>query len=350
MSNITILDKQLLNDIRELISSAKSRIALAVNSQMTMLYWNVGKRIREDIIKSERAEYGRQVVISLAKMLTTEYGKGFSRLSLIRMIQFYDSFNDIQISSTLSNQLTWSHIIELLPLKPLEQQEYYAYMAIEENWSVRNLRSNINRMTFERTIANQKPIIPKLLSCNSKLSLMQPDLILKDPYVLDFLCLPNEYYESDLEQAILREIEKFILELGSGFTFMSRQKRISVDEDHFYLDLLFYNRKLKRMVAIELKTGKFKPEYKGQMELYLNYLNEYETYEDELPPIGIILCTEKSNHQIELLNLGKSGIHVAEYWTDLPPKEIFERKIQEIVIRSKEAVGKLTNKKRKKVE
>jgi len=148
--------------------------------------------------------------------------------------------------------------------------------------------------------------------------------------------LPAEYYESDLEQEILKEIEKFILELGSGFSFVSRQKRITIEDDHYYLDLLFYNRKLKRLVAIELKTGKFKAEYKGQMELYLGWLRKYEVMEGEKLPIGIILCTEKSIHQIELLDMDRSGIHVAEYWTELPPKDLFERKIREIVQQSKE--------------
>jgi len=163
----------------------------------------------------------------------------------------------------------------------------------------------------------------------------------KNPYILEFLGLPEEHFESDLEEAILKEIEKFILELGSGFSFMARQKRISIDEDHYYLDLLFFSRKLKRMIAIEIKSGKFKPEYKGQMELYLNYLQRYESYEGELPPLGIILCTEKSPHQIELLDLGSSGIHVAEYWTELPPKKVFERKIQEIITRSQNSVNRL---------
>ncbi len=338
MDKKLLLDTQLLNDIRHLIVTSKYRISRTINAEMIFLYWHIGKSIRDEIKQKERADYGDKVIKSLAQELSTEYGKGFSTGGLTRMIQFYDSFSTIEIVATLSQQLTWSHIVELLPLKSKEQQEFYAFMVVEENWSVRQLRSNIHRMTFERTIINQKIASKDLLSLAKPGSQLSPDLVLKDPYILDFLGLPNEHYENDLEEAILREIEKFILELGTGFSFIARQKRISLDEDHYYLDLLFYNRKLKRLVAIELKTGKFKAEHKGQMELYLRYLAKYESFSDELPPIGIILCTEKSKQQIELLDLNSSGIHVAEYWTDLPPKEIFEKKIQEIVLKSKERI------------
>jgi predicted nuclease of restriction endonuclease-like (RecB) superfamily len=301
--------------------------------------WQIGKRIQEEVIKSARAEYGKKIINNLAQDLSVEYGKGFSKPNILKMIKFHEQFQDEQIVSTLSRQLTWSHIVELLFLKSLDQKQFYAYMAIESGWSVRDLRSQIDRMTFERTIANQKPNNINLLTSNFTDKIMQPNLVLKDPYVLDFLDLPDDHYESDLEQAILREIEKFILELGTGFSFIARQKRITVDEDHFYIDLLFYNRKLKRTVVIELKKGKFKPEYKGQMEFYLNYLKECETYEGENAPIGIILCTEKSNAQIQLMDLGNSGIHVAQYLSELPSSEVFERKIQEIVASQQEKIA-----------
>ena len=244
-----------------------------------------------------------------------------------------------------SGHLTWSHIIELLPLKLSEQREFYTYMTIESGWSVRALRHNIHIMTYERTLSSKRSNTPLKIPPISKEQadeFMQPDILLKDPYVLEFLQLPNNFYENDLEKAILREIEKFLLELGTGFSFLARQKRITVDGDHFYIDLLFYNRKLKRMVVLELKKGKFKPEYKGQMEFYLNYLKEYETFPGEEVPIGIILCTEKSQSQIQLMDLLSSGIHVAEYWTELPPREVFERKVQEIVSQAKENIAKLS--------
>lgn len=348
MTNLIKNEQHLISDIRELIERSKDNVARAINSQMTMLYWHIGKRIRQEIIGRERAEYGEQIVKNLAKTLTSEYGKSFSRSSILKMIQFYDFLTDEQIVSTLSRQLSWSHIIELLPLKSKTEQEFYAYMAIESNWSVRQLRYNIHVMTYDRTISSQKsktPLQIPAINIDYKKELMQPDILLKDPYLLDFLGLKGDFYESDLEEAILREIEKFLLEMGTGFSFVARQKRISVDGDHFYLDLLLYNRKLKRMVVIELKKGKFKAEYMGQMTLYLNYLKEYERYEGEEAPIGIILCTEKSASQVKLLDLSKSGIHVAEYWTELPSQDVFERKIQEIVVRAQETIAKLENKK-----
>lgn len=348
MTNLIKNEQHLISDIRELIERSKDNVARAINSQMTMLYWHIGKRIRQEIIGRERAEYGEQIVKNLAKTLTSEYGKSFSRSSILKMIQFYDFLTDEQIVSTLSRQLSWSHIIELLPLKNKTEQEFYAYMAIESNWSVRQLRYNIHVMTYDRTISSQKsktPLQIPAINIDYKKELMQPDILLKDPYLLDFLGLKGDFYESDLEEAILREIEKFLLEMGTGFSFVARQKRISVDGDHFYLDLLLYNRKLKRMVVIELKKGKFKAEYMGQMTLYLNYLKEYERYEGEEAPIGIILCTEKSASQVKLLDLSKSGIHVAEYWTELPSQDVFERKIQEIVVRAQETIAKLENKK-----
>lgn len=287
-----------------------------------------------EILKSTRAEYGQEVIKTLAKGLSSLYGQGFSRTALIRMNQFYQSFKEQQISATLSHQLSWSHIIELLPLKEQNQKDFYAYMSIQENWSVRQLRSNIDKMLYERTkLSNRSE--EQVISLFKTDSRLEPDLILKDPYILDFLELPDEHYENDLENAILQRIEQFILELGTGFSFVARQKRMTIDNEHFYLDLLFFNRKLERLVAIELKTGKFKAEYKGQMELYLNWLKKNECFENEKPPIGIILCSEKSDAQVELLEMSASGIHVAQYWTELPPIEILQKKIGEIVLQTK---------------
>lgn len=338
MNNITITNQDsLLNDIRDLISEAKSRVARVANYEMTMLYWSIGKRIKEEILKDQRAEYGKRLIKILAQHLSGEYGKGFTYTAITRMIKFYDSFSEQQIVATVSQQLTWSHIIELLPLENNNQREFYAYMAIHDNLSIRQLRTCINKMAYERSEISKKSEkhskqTLELLKSDNQFS---PDLILRDPYILEFLDLPDEHYESDLENAILQQIEKFILELGSGFSFVARQKRMTIDNQHFYLDLLMYNRKLKRLVAIELKTGRFKAEYKGQMELYLGWLKKYETMEGENPPIGIILCTEKSHAQIELLDTSSSGIHVAEYWTQLPPIEVFEKKIQEIVLQAR---------------
>lgn len=309
MSEIITNTNELINDISVLINNAKARVAIKANAKMTMLYWHIGERIQEEILKSTRAEYGQEVIKTLAQHLHIKYGKGFTRAGLFRMLQFYEVFPEEKIVATVSRQLNWSHIIELLPLKEQNKREFYAYMSIQENWSVRKLRSNIDKMLYERTkLSNRsKEQVISLFKTDSRL---EPDLILKDPYILDFLELPDKHYENDLENAILQRIEQFILELGTGFSFVARQKRMTIDNEHFYLDLLFFNRKLERLVAIELKTGKFKAEYKGQMELYLNWLKKNECFENEKPPIGIILCSEKSDAQVELLEMSASGILV----------------------------------------
>ena len=329
--------KNLIIDIKHLINQAKSHIAYVSNSQMTMLYWQIGKRINQDVLQFNKAEYGKEIVRKLSQELTYEYGRGFTYSNLTRMINFSDVFSEDKIVATVSQLLTWSHIVELIPIKDANKRDFYTYMTINEHWSVRQLRSNIHKMNYERTSLAKRPvsITNELISIIKNKQTVLPDIILKDPYLLDFLDLPDQHYENELENAILQKIEQFILELGTGFSFIARQKRMTIDNEQFYLDLLFYNRKLKRLVGIELKTGRFKAEYKGQMELYLNWLKKHECYEGENTPIGIILCTEKSHAQIELLDMSASGIHVAEYWTQLPPLEIFEKKIQEIVLQTK---------------
>ena len=332
-----LVSASLLKDIRSLIDEAKTRVAIKVNQEMTLLYWNLGKRIHEDILKSERAEYGEQIIVTLSRYLLSEYGKGFSSRNITSMIHCYKCFHDFNILQTLSAKLTWSHFLSFLSLGDQNAIEFYAYMAIEANWSVRQLRANIHKMLFERTKASDaKNVLSENIKALKVGEGVSPGLILKEPYVLDFLQLPEEHSESELEAAILKEIEKFILEIGTGFSFIESQKRITIDDDHYYLDLLFFNRKLKRLVAIELKSGKFKPQYKGQMELYLGWLKRFEMLAGENPPIGIILCTEKSTQQIELLDMENSSIHIAEYWTELPPQDVFERKIREIVLRAQE--------------
>lgn len=332
----------LITEIKDLINQAKGHIVHIAASSMTTLYWRIGKRLKEDILGSRRAEYGQNIITNLAKILAAEYGKGFTYSGLTRMVRFYEQFAEAEIVATVSQQLTWSHIVELLPIEDISKREYYAYMSINEAWSVRTLRSNINKMTYERSsLAKQSSQVTReLISTIKTNQTFLPEIVLKDPYLLDFLELPDEHYESDLENAILNKIEQFILELGAGFSFISRQKRMTIDNDHFYLDLLFYNRKLKRLVAIELKTGRFKAEYKGQMELYLAWLKKNECFEGENSPIGIILCSEKSQAQVELLEMSSSGIHVAEYWSALPPIQVFEKKIQEIVIEAKKLYDK----------
>lgn len=322
---------QLLNDLSELIEQAKQQVAIQANSAMTMVYWQIGKRINEDVLKNERAEYGRKIIPSIAEELTTRYGRSFVVRNLRRMMQFAEKFPDIDIVSTLSTQLSWSHFLELILIKQQDARLFYAHKIVNERWSVRHTRKQIAQKAYERSEI-----------ANSQLSSETLELkhTFKDPYFLDFLGLKEGYLEYDLESAILKELELFILELGLGFTFVERQKRMIIDGEDFYLDLLFYHRRLRRLVAIELKIGRFKAAYKGQMELYLKWLNKYDKQKGEEFPIGLILCTEASAEQIELLEMHKDGIMVAEYWTELPRKEQLEEKIHSALMAARERLAR----------
>jgi predicted nuclease of restriction endonuclease-like (RecB) superfamily len=323
----------LLEDLRRMIEETRQDVAATVNAALTLLYWRIGKRINEEILKGGRAEYGEQIVSTLSRHLMAEYGNGFSSKNIHHMIRFVEAFPDIQIVSTLSRHLSWSHFKEIIYLKLPLQKDFYAEMCRIERWSVRTLRQKIGSMLYERTALSKKPeelarIELDALRDEDKLT---PDLVFRDPYFLDFLGLTGAFQEKDLEAAIMREMESVILELGVGFAFVARQKRITVDEDDFYLDLLFFHRHLHRLVAIELKLDKFRPEHKGQMELYLRWLDKYERKQGEEAPLGMILCAGKKQEQIELLELGSSGIHVAEYLTALPPKELLQDKLHKAI-------------------
>ncbi len=323
----------LVQDLRQLIIDARRHAASVVNSALTLLYWRVGDRIRRDVLQNERARYGQQILATLSQELIAEFGRGFDATNLTRMMKFVESFPDEEIVATLSQQLSWSHFRELLPLEQPLQREFYAEMCRMEGWSVRTLRGRIDSMLYERTALSRKPeeLARKELATLKRSGEVGPALVLKDPYILDFLDLQDHYMERDFEDAVLRELEMFLLELGAGFSFIARQKRIQLDGEDFYIDLLFFNRKLKRLVAVELKQGSFRPEYKGQMELYLRWLAKYESEEAEDQPLGIILCTGASTRQIELLELDAAGIHVAEYLTVLPPQDVLQRKLQDAI-------------------
>ena len=320
----------LLSDVRELIAGARERTAAAVNAALVLLYWSIGDRIRRDILKEKRADYGEQIVSALSRQLTAEFGQGYGRRSLFRMIEFTEDFPDRAIVSALSTQLGWSHFVELLPLKTQLKRDFYAEMCRVERWSVRTLRAKIDGILFERTALSRKPeqLAAEELAKLRETDELTPDLVFRDPYFLDFLGLKNTYSEKDVESAVLREIEAFVLELGTGFAFVARQKRIVIDGEDFYIDLLFYHRTLRRLVAIELKLGKFQAADKGQMELYLRWLERYEMQAGEEPPIGLILCEDKGEEQVELLQLDRSGIRVASYFTELPAKSLLERKLK----------------------
>lgn len=328
-----ILPGGLLDDLRHMIDRTRSSIASTVNAGLTLLYWHVGDRIRKEIPKDERAEYGKKIVATLWRQLTADYGKGFLEKNLHRMIQFSEVFPDQQVILSLTRQLSWSHFRLLLPIKDAIKRDFYAEMCRIERWNVRTLSKKIDSMLYERTALSKRPelVAEAELDALRNEDQLTPDLVFRDPYVLEFLKLDDRYIEKDLEDAIMRELEQFLLELGIGFCFLARQKRMTIDDTDFHLDLLFFHRKLKRLVAIELKLGDFKPEHKGQMELYLRWLDKYERQPGEHPPLGLILCSGKQREQIELLELGQSGIHVAEYLTALPSKEALKEKLQKAI-------------------
>ncbi len=326
----------LLGDIRALIETARKHAASTVNSELTMLYWRIGQRIHTQVLDGRRGAYGKEVLPTLAAQLVKEYGNSFAEQNLRRMVQFAATFPDEQILVSLIRELSWTHFIALIPLKDPLQRDYYAQMASAERWSVRTLRERIDSMLYERTALSQKSgeTIAQELAAMRDAQRMSPALVMRDPYILDFLGLRDTWQEGDLEAAIIREMESFLLELGAGFSFVARQKRIQIDGEDFHLDLLFYNRKLRRLVAVELKVGEFKAAFKGQMELYLRWLDKHERESEEASPLGIILCTGKKREQIELLELDKSGIHVAEYLTALPPRGVLVERLQQATQRA----------------
>lgn len=346
-----------LLDVRNLVEQAREQVSSAVNSTLTLLYWQVGERISREVLKEERAEYGEQIMSTLSTQLVRDYGQGFTEKNLRRMVQFAQVFPSFEIVATLSRQLSWSHFREILPLKQPLEREFYAEMCRIERWSVRTLRERIGSQLYLRTAIAKKPdaVISQELSHLRQGGQMTPDMVFRDPYVLDFLGLTDGYSERDLESAILREMERFLLELGAGFTFVARQKRMSVGSDDFYLDLLFYHRQLRRLVAVELKLEKFSPAHKGQMELYLRWLNKYDRAAGEEAPIGLILCASSDTEQVEIMDLmdlnqglnhGSSqdssqhinvpSIHVAQYLHALPELQLLQAQLHKAVALAKE--------------
>lgn len=329
----------LICDLRQIIDNARSRVASSANYELTMMYWHIGERINREVLGNERAAYGKQIVVTVSRQLSEEYGqKGLDEKNIRRMMQFASKFSDERIVSMVSSKLSWSHILELLPLKDSLQCEFYFTMASNERWSVRRLRKEIDGMLFERTAIASKPdeLIKQELAELRDDNKMSPDLVFKSPYFLDFTGLKGMYSEKSLEDSLVSHLEQFILELGNGFTFVERQKRMIIDGEDFYLDLLFFHRKLHRLIAIDLKLGRFKAQYKGQMELYLRWLEAHEMEPGEESPLGLLLCTEGSEEQIELLQLDKAGIKVAKYMTELPPRELLMQQIRKSLEIAKE--------------
>jgi predicted nuclease of restriction endonuclease-like (RecB) superfamily len=327
-SDVSSIDEaRLFECVSEIIENGKFRAGAYANREITLMYWEIGRYVNSIILDSKRAEYGKKIVSALATQLVLKYGKSFDLRNLRRMMQFSELFADFEIVSELATQLSWSHFVELLPLKSDEARLYYANDSANRNYGTKELRRQITRKAYER-----REIADSRLSNQGAV----PFNVFKDPYLLDTLGLKENFLEADLEKAILTELEAFILEFGHGFTFVERQKRMTMDGDDYRLDLLFYHRILKRLVAVELKLEKFKAEFKGQMEFYLKWLNRYERQPDEGEPIGLILCPKANRGQLELLEMDRAGIAVAEFWTVCPPKEEFELKINEIMQEAKE--------------
>lgn len=322
---------QLLLGIEKLIGQTGRNVAIYLNTEISRLYWSIGNHIITEMQYETYPQHGQQILATLSQRLTEKFGKGYTYSALTRMIKIAQTYNE-KIFATLSQELSWSHFIELVSIENTTKRLFYQQMCIVENWSVRTLRQKEDSMLFERTAISTKSddeILQTLHKTNN--TNLSPDLVFKNTYILDFLGLSGYFSEKELEDAILSQLEKFILELGQGFAFVERQKRISIDSVDYSLDLLFYHRKLNRLVAIDLKLGKFKPKHKGQMELYLKYLQKYEKQPHENSPIGLLLCSEGNSEHIELLLLDEENIKVAQYLTAFPDKQWFVEKLNKSI-------------------
>jgi predicted nuclease of restriction endonuclease-like (RecB) superfamily len=334
--------KKLYNDIVSLIEKSRHHVAREFNSTLVLLNWSIGSRINIDVFSSGRGGYGSQVIDKISDDLKRRYGEGYTRSNIFRMVQFSKLYPGKQIVATLSQQLSWSHLVELLPLEDENKRNFYVQMAVMEKWGVRTLRDKIQDMLYERTAISRKPekLIASELEKVATNNEPTPDFVFHDPYFLNFTGLKDSYSEHDLENAILDNIVLFIQELGTDFCFVARQKRMSTKNKDRYLDLLFFHRGLKRLIAIELKLGSFEPEHKGQMDWYLRWLEKNECKVGEGKPLGIILCSYKDQEDIEYLELDSSGIHVAQYFTELPPRHILEEKLHRAIKTARETYNK----------
>ncbi|MBP5319239.1 MAG: DUF1016 family protein [Paludibacteraceae bacterium] len=340
-AQIAIIAEPLLRQLRELIDNTRKRVASVVSDETTQLYWNVGNAINTFVLQGSRAEYGKQIVVSVSRQLAEEYGSGFEEKNVRRMVQFATEYQDFGIVASLIRQLSWTHFIALIPIREPLKRSFYEQMAITEHWSVRMLREKISSQLYERTAISRKPedTIKHDIALLRDENKMTPDMVFRDPYLLHLFGLKDTYSEKDLESAIVAEMQRFIEELGSDFAFLARQKRITIDNEDYYIDLLFYHRRLHCLVAIDLKIDSFKAAYKGQMELYLRWLEKYERVEGENAPIGLILCAGKNDEHVELMHLEESNIRVAEYMTMLPDKKILEQKLQKAIAYARERMA-----------
>ena len=329
----------LFSDVCGMIDNVRKHVAVYVNSEICLMKWHIGKRIKEDVLYNQRAEYGKQIIKNLARKLTDKYGNGWSDKSLLHCLRVAETFSENEIVYAVRRQFTWTHIKTLCYIKDPLKRQFYMEMCRIEHWDTRTLDSKIDAQLFERTAISRKPeeLIKQELSQLKEENALNPDLVFRSSYFLDMLGLPEFFTEKDLESAIVSQMQEFICELGTDFAFLGRQKRITVDAVDYYIDLLFYHRSLRRLVAIDLKLGKFKPEHEGQMLLYLRYLDRNERKEGEESPIGLILCSEGNTEHIEYLMLDdNSPIKVAQYYTQLPDKKLLAEKLQRAIAIARE--------------
>ena len=326
-----LTNNNIYQEIKELLYSAKNRVYQTINTTMTQTYFQIGKRIVEEEQGGEtRAEYGKSLLKLLSVQLINEFGKGFSVDNLENMRRFYLAF---QKSETVSRkfELSWSHYIFLTRIENIDERNFYEIESIENSWSLRELKRQFDSGLYERLKLSSDKQKVKELSLNGQVIQTAQDLI-KDPYILEFVGLPelSSYSESELEQKLIDKLEHFLLELGKGFTFVARQKRITIDEKHFKVDLVFYNRLLKSFVVIDLKIGELKHQDIGQMMMYVNYFDRFEKTDDENSTIGIILCKDKSKALVELtLPKDNNQIYASKYLTILPNKEEFKKLLED---------------------
>ena len=317
--------QSLMQDLRHIIEQARGHVAATANYEQTMMYWHIGERINRDVLGNQRAEYGKQIVAQVARQLQEEYGKkGFDEKSIRRMMQFAIMFPEEQIVAQLARKLFWSHFIEVLPLKDSLQREFYITMAASGRWGRDKLRKEIDGMLFERTAISGKPeeFIKKELSTLRDDNVMSPDLVFKSPYFLEFTGLKGFYSEKTLEDCLVAHLEQFLIELGNGFCFEARQKRILIDGDYFKIDLIFYHRVLKCHFLVELKIDKFHHEYASQLNMYLNYFKHEVMMPDDNPPIGLLLCADYGETVVKYATGGLDpNLFVQKYHIKLPTED-----------------------------
>ena len=321
----------------------RNRVAVYVNSEVCLTNWHIGKRIKEDVLLNQRAEYGKQVLKTLAAQLTEHYGRGWSHKTLLHCLRAAETFTEEEIMNAVRRQFSWTHLKTLMYIDEPLKRRFYMEMCRIEHWDTRTLDQKIDSQLYERSAISRRPeeTIAKELQQVSEQQTLVPDMVFRSSYFLDMLGLPDIFSEKDLENAIITQMQQFINEMGTDFAFLARQKRITVDATDYYIDLLFYHRGLHRLIAIDLKLGRFKPEHEGQMRLYLRYLDRNERRQGEESPIGLILCSEGNTEHIEYLMLDEeSPIKVAQYYTQLPDKKLLAEKLQRAIAIAREHCSK----------